>query len=318
MLRRVTLLGIVPLVLLMATLMVNAQEETDEVPKGEVTFTSFVSETLGRDYDYQVYLPVGYGGSELRYPVIYLLHGRGDDYYAWLSAVDILDRLIAEEAIPPLIAVMPDMPSSDAAGYYIDSLYIGEDFPSEPVETAFFNDLIPHIDSTYRTLAQRDGRAIGGYSMGGYGAIRYALAYPDQFAAAIVLSPAVYTPLPPLDSSVRLFGSFGNGEKLFDAERYEQLNYPTLFENFIAKELPLDLFIAVGDDEWKHPAEEDQMHDLDMEAHLLYNRVRRVPRVLAELRVYDGGHDWDVWRRGFEEGLRIVTRSLAMPADEPT
>jgi enterochelin esterase-like enzyme len=308
------------IMLLIATMMVNAQDSTDEpeeqeTPKGEVTITSFESETLGRDYDYQVYLPVGYEDSELRYPVIYLLHGRGDDYYAWLSAVDILDKLIAEEAIPPMIAVMPDMPSSDAAGYYIDSLYTGPDFAPEPVETAFFDDLIPHIDSTYRTLAQRDGRALGGYSMGGYGAIRYAFAYPDQFAATIVLSPAVYTPLPPSDSSVRLFGSFGNGDELFDAERYEQLNYPALMDGFVATELAMDVFIAVGDDEWPNPIPEDQMHDLDMEAHLFYNFVRRVPRVLSELRVYDGGHDWDVWRRGFEEGLRIVSRSLATPTD---
>jgi enterochelin esterase-like enzyme len=301
--------------LLTVTMMGNVQGQSDEIAKGSVEATNFPSQTLQRDYDYQIYLPAGYESAELRYPVIYLLHGRGDDYYAWLNAVDLLDGLIAEQAIPPLIAVMPDMPSSDRAGYYIDSLYTGEDFPAEAVETAFFNELIPHIDMTYRTLPQRDGRAIAGYSMGGYGALRYALAYPEMFAAAIVLSPAVYTPLPPQDSSVRLFGSFGMGDDLFDAERYEQLNYPALFESFMAAELPLDLFIAVGDDEWKHPTQEDQMHDLDLEAHLLYNRIRRVPRVLAELRVYDGGHDWTVWRTGFEEGLRLIQRSLTTPTD---
>ncbi|MBZ0288551.1 MAG: esterase, partial [Anaerolineae bacterium] len=73
-------------------------------------------------------------------------------------------------------------------------------------------------------------------------------------------------------------------------------------------DLALSMFIAVGDDEWKNPAEEDYLHDLDIEAHLLYNRARRVPKLLAELRVYDGGHDWDVWRRGFEEGLRYLSR----------
>lgn len=300
-------------ILLTVTIMGNTQGQSGEVAKGNVTDSAFPSQTLKRDYDYQIYLPVGYDDSDVRYPVIYLLHGRGDDYYAWLNAVDILDRLIAEQAIPPLIAVMPDMPSSDRASYYIDSLYTGEDFPAEGVETAFFEDLIPYIDTTYRTIAQREGRAIAGYSMGGYGALRYALAYPEVFAGAIVLSPAVYTPLPPQDSSVRLFGSFGSGDELFDAERYEQLNYPALFDNFVATELALDMFIAVGDDEWKHPTEEDQMHDLDLEAHLLYNRIRRVPRVLAELRVYDGGHDWTVWRTGFEEGLRLIQRSLTEP-----
>jgi enterochelin esterase-like enzyme len=301
--------------LLTATIMANTQAQSGEGTKGSVTIAAFASQTLNRGYDYQIYLPSGYNDSDLRYPVIYLLHGRGDDYYAWLNAVDILDRLIAERAIRPLIAVMPDVPSSDRANYYIDSLYKAQDFPAEPVETAFFDDLIPYVDTTYRTAAQREGRAIAGYSMGGYGALRYALAYPETFAGAIILSPAVYTPLPPQDSSVRLLGSFGRNDELFDAERYEQLNYPALFDRFIATELPLDMFIAGGDDEWKHPTEEDQMHDLDLEAHLLYNRIRRVPRVLAELRVYDGGHDWTVWRTGFEEGLRVIQRSLIKLTD---
>ncbi|MFO7322458.1 MAG: alpha/beta fold hydrolase [Chloroflexota bacterium] len=274
---------------------------------------SFESETLGRDYEYFVYLPAGYEASELRYPVVYMLHGRGDDMYAWWNVKDLLDTLIASEELPPLIAVMPDVPSSDRASYYIDSEYTGADFPSEKVETAFFSDLIPHIDASYRTIATRAGRVIAGYSMGGYGAIRYALAHPDVFQSAIVLSPAVYTPQPPLDSSARLFGAFGVGDTLFDEARYESLNYPALIESFKAAELPLYLFLAVGDDEWKHPDSADQLHDLDMETHLLYNRIRRVPRVVPELRVYDGGHDWELWRRGFEEGIRFASRFIAAP-----
>ena len=277
---------------------------------GTVDMARFESATLGRDYEYHVYLPAGYADSGLRYPVIYLLHGRGDDLYGWLNGVNVLDSLIASGEISPVIAIMPDMPSSDRASYYIDSAYTGADFPAEPVETAFFADLIPHVDATYRTLATREGRAVGGYSMGGAGAIRYTLAHPDQFAAGIVLSPAVYVPLPPVDSSTRLFGAFGVGETLFDETQYTALNYPALFEPFAATELSVALFIAVGDDEWKNPTEEDRLHDLDMEAHLFYNLARRVPRLLAEFRVYDGGHDWDVWRPGFEEGLRYVNRFL--------
>lgn len=294
------------LLLFVMTFPLNAQEDH---ARGTAETARFASVTLEREYDYFVYLPVGYeNDTTRRYTVLYLLHGRGDDYYAWLNGVPVLDRLIASGDIPPVIAVMPDMPSSDRAGYYIDSGYTGADFPAEPVETAFFNDLIPHIDATYRTLTEREGRIAAGYSMGGYGALRYALAYPQMFVGAIVLSPAVYTPLPPQDSSTRLFGAFGVGDTLFDEARYTRLNYPALFESFVAAELPLSLFIAVGDDEWKHPTPEDQLHDLDMEAHFLYNRARRVPRMLAELRVYDGGHDWGVWGRGFDEGLRYLLR----------
>lgn len=282
-----------------------------DAPRGTATTASFESETLSRAYEYFVYLPAGYeANADRRYPVIYLLHGRGDDYYAWLNGIGVLDTLIAAGDIPPVIAIMPDVPSSDRASYYIDSAYTGADFPTEPVETAFFNELIPYVDATYPTIATREGRVIGGYSMGGYGALRYALAHPDVFIGAIVLSPAVYTPQPPQDSSTRLFGAFGVGEMLFDEARYASLNYPALFESFVTSNLALYMFIAVGDDEWKNPAPEDYLHDIDLEAHLLYNRARRVPKLLAELRVYDGGHDWNVWRRGFEEGLRYISRFL--------
>lgn len=278
----------------------HAQEESETLRE------QFFSPTLNREFRYNIILPAGYDSSDQRYPVIYLLHGRGDTGTAWLRVHDSLDALIAAGEIPPLIAVLPDMPSSSRASYYIDSQYTGSLYQSERVETAFMQDLIPHIDSTYRTLTEREGRLVGGYSMGGYGAIRLSMAYPDRFQGALVLSPAVYFPLPPRDSSTREFGAFGSGEVLFDEAIYQSLNYPALIEPVTASGLPLRFFIAVGDDEWRNPNYEERMHDLDMEAHMFFNQVVRVPNVTAELRVYDGGHDWDVWRPGFIEGLRFL------------
>jgi enterochelin esterase-like enzyme len=272
---------------------------------------TFDSETLGRLYQYNVYLPANYDVQiERRYPVIYLLHGRSADMGSWLTIRSALDRMIAEHEIPPIIAVMPDMPSSQRASYYVDSQYMGADNPAEAVETAFFSDLIPHIDATYRTVTARAGRLIGGYSMGGYGAIRYALAHADTFAGALVLSPAVYIPQPPSDSSTREFGAFGKGEQPFDEDIYTSLNYPVLADEAERHGSSLAVFIAVGDDEYHNPKPEDWFHDLDVEAHLLYNRLVRIPTIAAEFRVYDGGHDWDVWARGFEEGIKFLTRYI--------
>jgi enterochelin esterase-like enzyme len=270
----------------------------------------FFSTTLNRAYEYNIYLPSGYDESEARYPVIYLLHGRGDNMDAWLEVRAALDELIASGSIPPLIAVMPDMPSSERASYYVDSQYTGTLYPAEPVESAFVRDLLPHIDDTYRTMADRDGRLIGGNSMGGYGAIRYSMAHPDLFGGALVLSPAVYIPLPPLESSTREFGAFGSGDQLFDEAVYQRLNYLNLSESLAQSALPLSLFIAVGDDEWKNPLPEDALHDLDVEAHLFFNHVVRIPNVTAEFRVYDGGHDWIVWERGFREGIQYFTHNM--------
>ena len=274
--------------------------------KGTVVAARFNSVTLRRSYEFNVYLPAGYEESGLRYPTVYLLHGRGDTKDAWLNVRDRLDTMIEDGEIPPVIAVMPDMPALSAAGYYIDSLYKG----GEPLETAFFNDLIPYVDATYRTLAYPASRVVGGYSMGGYGAMRYALAHSEMFSGALILSPAVYTPLPPADSSAREFGAFGRGDIIFDEEIYRSHNYPVLLKTFKHGGQPLHIFIAVGDDEWKHPDPEDQFHDLDLEAHLLFNHLARVSDITAEFRVYNGGHDWDVWKHGFEEGMAYLAKFL--------
>lgn len=275
---------------------------------------TFFSATLNEDIAYGVYLPAGYNTMNLAYPVIYLLHGRGDSMAGWMEMRGTLDDLIASGAIPPLIAIMPNLPQNAAASYYVDSAYTGSDYPGAPIETAFFSDLIPYIDATYRTIVDREGRAVSGYSMGGYGAMRYLLAHPDVFKGAIVLSPAVYTPLPPLDSSTREFGAFGRDESLFDDTVYQSLNYPALLDTVANSKLPLYMFIAVGDDEWKHPNPEDQWHDLDLEAHFLYNAVSRVSNIASELRVYNGGHDWDMWEPAFIDGVQYIFRFMARPS----
>lgn len=295
----------------------TAEAAMSEASSGTVTGASVPSTVLGEDIHYNVYLPPGYDSSEARYPVLYLLHGRGDTLQAWLTVAPELNRMITTGDIPPLIAIMPDAPYSQRGSYYVDSDYsVG--FPKgQPVETAFIEELLPHVDETYRTIAHRDARAVGGYSMGGYGALRYALAHPDLFMGALVLSPAVYTPQPPSDSSVREFGAFGRENELFVEEIYEQKNYPALFETLAEQEHAVTLFIAVGDDEWKHPRPEDALHDLDVEAHLLFNRAARVPNVTAELRVLDGGHDWDVWLPAFLEGTPYLLRRMDLDPPQP-
>jgi len=223
------------------------------VAAGEITSASFRSATLNESVAYNVYLPAGYASSAKSYPVLYLLHGRGDTMSAWTQMKGALDELIASGEIPPTIAIMPDAPWSSRASYYVDSEYRGAD-PGRPVETAFTKDLIRHVDATYRTVADRSGRGVAGYSMGGYGALRYSLAHPDLFGAAIVLSPVVYYPDPPSDSSTREFGAFGRGNRLFVERIYRHLNYPALFKSFEATGLSLPMFIAVGDDEYKTPS----------------------------------------------------------------
>ena len=127
--------------------------------------------------------------------------------------------------------------------------------PGRPVETAFTQRPDrPRRRDLPHARRQRDGRVVGGYSMGGYGAIRYSIAHPDLFVASIVLSPAVYNPMPPADSSAREFGAFGKGSALFVDSIYRKLNYPAELRAVRAKNLPSHMFIAVGDDEYQNPS----------------------------------------------------------------
>jgi enterochelin esterase-like enzyme len=256
---------------------------------------------------FQLYLPAGYlATGERRYPVLLLLHGRGDDLSAWARMRPLLDEMIVRGEIPPLIAVMPDAPWSRRGSYYVDSAHE----QGSPVQTLLLDELLPHIDAGWRTRTERDARLVGGYSMGGYGALRFALARPEAFGAALVLSPAVYTPLPPPGSSAREFGAFGRGPTLFVDEIYQRLNYPTLLRRLRDLAPALRVFIAAGDQEYKQPADAEATHDIDMEAHLLFSRLSRQPGCRTALRILGGGHDWSVWQPAFHEGLRWAAREL--------
>lgn len=268
--------------------------------------------------DYAVYLPPGYQDSDRSYPSLYLLHGRGDTMAAWQQVTGDLDELINAGEIQPMVVVMPDAPWNDRGNWYTDSQYTGTApaGPGQPVETAFTRDLVAHIDATYRTVPDRAARAVGGYSMGGAGALRFTLARQDVFSAGIVLSPASYAPEPPSDSSARDYGAYGWKKKLYWAKRYKELSYPTMLKA-VDPALPVHLFIAVGDDEWANPAPADATHDIDFESAKLYNTARRVAGVTAELRILNGGHDWDVWRPAFREAILDVSARLRTAPVEP-
>jgi len=289
---------------------------TADAPAGATHEGQFPSPALGGEGRYVIYLPAGYATSGLRYPVFYLLHGKGGGMNDWLYSKRDLDQMIADKQLPPVIAVLPDAPYSNRASYYVDSAYAGsESVPrGAKVETALTRDLLAHIDATYRTIPTRAGRVIGGYSMGGWGAMRYALAHPDLYRTAIVLSPAVYVPFPPGESGMRALGAFGKGATLFDEAAYTAQNYPAVLEGiFKPAGLPLAMFIAAGDDEYHYTRFEDREHDMDLEAHRLYSTMVRVKNIQAELRILQGAHCWDVWRPAFIEGAQYVAQFLAAP-----
>jgi len=255
----------------------------------------FASHALNRSWTYVVYLPSGYETSKLRYPVLYLLHGNAQKGSDWVTSGHIqetADKLIASGEMPAAIIVMPDAGTT----WYVDR--------KEKMETAFFQDLIPQVEGSLRALTTRDGRLVGGLSMGGFGALRFAFEYPDKFAAAALLSPAIYDPQPPLNSSARTVGVFGAPD--FDAALWKSLNYPSLWDAYLARKLPVPMYIDCGDD--------DQFF-IEADATKLYSLLRQ-NHLPAELRIVDGEHAWPVWSSTIGDAMRYVFRFAAKPAAE--
>ena len=134
------------------------------------------SKAAGQLVGYTIYLPLDYNtNTDQRYPVIYNLHGNGGNERKGLESMVVLNEGITKGWWPPMIMVRPN---GGRSTFYKDSAD-----GRFPIETMFINELIPHIDSTYRTIAARHGRCIEGFSMGGRGSTRLALKYPDLFCS---------------------------------------------------------------------------------------------------------------------------------------
>ena len=156
-----------------------------DVPHGEVRSRWYNSKVTGQTRHIMVYTPPGYEADrEKRFPVLYLQHGGGEDETGWTRqghANFILDNLIAAGKAVPMIVVM-EKGYAARAGAKAGPGGPGK-FDFSPFEDVVLKDLIPMIDSTYRTIADRDHRAIAGLSMGAAQATRIGLTHLDTFSA---------------------------------------------------------------------------------------------------------------------------------------
>jgi enterochelin esterase-like enzyme len=253
----------------------------------QIIHQSFSSETLGRDYNYNIYLPTDYKTSGEEYPVLYLLHGSGGNEHNWADSGNVketADKMIAQGVIPPSIIVMPASKSWWVNGY------------NEAAETAFMNDLIPHIDETWRTIEEKEGRLVAGLSAGGYGTVNFILKYPEMFAAGAALSPAVYVPQPPSHSSGRRHATYQKDGQ-YDPEKWTELNYTQYIDDYKQKGIKVPLYINSGDHD---------TFDIAYHAAVLYQNLREHQSDLVEFRVVDGDHEWKVWRESLPEAMEYM------------
>lgn len=149
-------------------------------PQPGISHHGYHSASMDKEVGYNIWLPPGYEGSGKRYPVIYWLHGRNNTESSDSYPAHYLADGIAAGTLPPMILVYASGGSQTNYCDSYDGKYMGE--------TTVIKELIPYIDRTYRTIASRDGRAIQGMSMGGFGAMRLALKYPDLFSSVVAFA----------------------------------------------------------------------------------------------------------------------------------
>jgi len=155
-----------------------------DLPTG-VTHHVFRSESMKRDVGYCLYLPPGYEkDSERRYPVIFHLHGAGGNETLSVYSASVLHEGIVAGKLPEIIMVFPNGGRSTMYQDSGDGRFMAE--------TMMIKELIPHIDATYRTIADRKARCIEGFSMGGRGSTNLAMKNPQLFGSLFNQSGNVY------------------------------------------------------------------------------------------------------------------------------
>jgi enterochelin esterase-like enzyme len=256
---------------------------------------SMESKILDMERKYAVYLPPGYDISERSYPVLYLLHGAGDDQTGWVQFGEvrhIADKAINEGKATPMVIIMPDA-NTGQRGYTNDvsGNWRYEDF--------FFEELMPFVEEKYRIKSEKRYRAVSGLSMGGGGTFYYALHRPDLFSSACPLSAAT-GPLTRdnVDNYMGRRGMPGASEEQKN-EWFEKYNVLELLKNIPDEQKKaVRWYIDCGDD------------DFLFEGNSLVHIEMRKKEIPHEFRIRDGGHTWTYWRESLPEVLRFVSEAF--------
>jgi enterochelin esterase-like enzyme len=253
---------------------------------------SMPSKILKMDRKYAVYLPPDYETSQRSYPVLYLLHGAGDDQTGWVQFGEVLtiaDAAIKSGDATAMVIVMPDA-NTGKRGYVNDvkGEWRYEDF--------FFQEFMPYIESTYRIKGDKRYRAIAGLSMGGEGTFIYALHHPELFSAACPLSAATG---PASIEDLKNYRLWQGVEGISDADKeayFKEYSVLNLIENMPDdQKKSVRWYIDCGDDDFLY------------EGNSLVHIAMRKKEIPHEYRVRDGRHSWVYWRAALPEVLSFVS-----------
>lgn len=258
----------------------------------EVQTLKLTSKQMNREMPYRVILPVGYSEAKAaadRYPVIYLLHGLTGHYDNWIDKTKLAEYSTAYK----FIIVTPE----GGDGWYTDSISA----PNDKYESYLVKELVPELDRKFRTIADRTGRAIAGLSMGGYGAIKFGLKYPELFTLAGSFSGAlaVTATLP----ATRDTGFVRSVTAIFGPPDSDTRKANNLFK--ILSEMPDTaktnlpfLYIDCGTEDFLFKSNRNFI------ALLLEEKISH------EYRQRPGGHTWTYWDAQVQEFLKVSERHL--------
>ena len=275
---------------------------TPVTPPGPAGFQRYqkdftLNSKILREYiKYSVYLPADYEtDTQTRYSVVYMLHGLGDNNNSWngdyLHANSKIQSL-ESRGLTKMIYVYPQGFASYYCNFF-DGSYNYMDM--------FVNELIPLIDKEFRTIPDKQHRAVTGYSMGGFGACALAEKHPEVFAACAPLSMSVRTDWQYMEESQSgwdnqwgmIFGGLGKSGEARITDYYKQ-HCPIHYFNAENKEQlsTVHWYLICGDDEKNLLYANDELHC-----------VLRANGYGHEYRVVDGGHSSSVWNPALEEVL---------------
>jgi len=255
---------------------------------GKVEYKTMPSKILGEDREYSIYLPPNYEtNTDKEYPVLYLLHGGGGSHKDWPErghVGDVANQLMASNEATEMIIVCPE--AGKTFMNYFNS-------PDWRYEDYFFEELIPHIETTFRTKTDKANRAVAGLSMGGGGTIVYAAHHPEMFCAAYAMSAYVYR-------HDNLFWiDFNDPVQKKKHQLVEDNNCVKLIQNAdktsVEAMQSVNWFVDCGDD------------DFTFKANLEFVMAMNEAKIPLQFRVRDGGHTWEYWHSALYIALPFVS-----------
>ena len=264
--------------------------ETNNPPVSNESL-KLASRLMGREMPYRVVLPTDYNGNTTeRYAVIYLLHGLTGHFNDWTDRTN----LVQLAANYNFIIVTPE--GND--GWYSDSPMVSND----KYESYIIKELIPEIDSRFRTLADGQHRVIAGLSMGGYGSLKFGLKFPNMFSIIGSFSGAL---------RIEKWSGKAGGNKLIGSsidKVFGPINSAARKANDVfslARQITPDkvrvlpyIYLSCGT--------EDSM----LEGNNEFNKILTEKNVLHDYRTGRGGHDWIFWGDQVREFLDLTNRRL--------